>query len=82
MSKYYVNIYVPVLEENFDLFIPAGKSVTNVTNLIIKSLNNITNGYYNNNEAKLYFKDNGKLVDLTTIVKKSGIQNGSRLILV
>lgn len=82
MNKYYINVYVPILEEHFDLFIPAGKSVTNVTNLIIKSLTNITNGYYKSEEAKLYFKDTGKLVDLTTIVKKSGIQNGSRLILV
>lgn len=81
MNKYFVVVYVPFLEQSFDLFIPAGKSVTNVTKLIIKSLNAITDGYYNIGDAKLYFKDNGKMVDITTIVKNSGIHNGSRLIL-
>lgn len=81
MNKYFVVVYVPFLEQSFDLFIPAGKSVTNVTKLIIKSLNAITDGHYNIGDAKLYFKDNGKMVDITTIVKNSGIHNGSRLIL-
>ncbi len=81
LNKYFVILYVPLLETSYDLYIPAGKSVTNVTKLIIKSLNDKTDGYYNNMNSKLYFKDNGKMVDITTIVKNSGIHNGTRLIL-
>ena len=81
-SKILVLVYVPLLESVFDIYIPVIKKVGVVKNLIIKIIEENTDGNFVNDGCKfLYDKVSGqKLID-DQFVKECGIQNGTKLIL-
>lgn len=82
MNKILVTVYVPLLDDKFDLFIPINKKVGTIKQVLINSINDFTSNSINNlNELKLYEKDTCKLLDNNIYVKSSDIKNGSSLIL-
>ena len=44
-NKILIEVIVPLLEENFEIYIPVNKRISTVIKLIEKSLKEITNGY-------------------------------------
>lgn len=82
MNKILVTVYVPLLDDKFDLFIPINKKIGTIKQVLINSINDFTSNSINNlNELKLYEKDTCKLLDNNIYVKSSDIKNGSSLIL-
>ena len=71
-----VIVYVPFLDEEFDIFIPINKKVGTIKNIIISSI-----GIDNTNRVLINEEDN-KEIENNVYVKNSSIKNGSRLILV
>ena len=76
MNKILINLYIPSLDENYNLFIPINKKVGTIKNTIISTTKNLVEGNY-----KLLLLESGNIVDDNVYVKNSGIVNGSRLIL-
>lgn len=75
-NKILITVYIPLLDESYDIFIPVNKKVGTVKNTIVESIKNL--------QAKNYLlmkKDDCLVVDENVYVKNSGIQNGSKLIL-
>ena len=46
MDKVLVKLYVPMLEEIYDVWIPYNKKIYNVIVLLIKAINDLNGNYY------------------------------------
>lgn len=81
-NKILVIVYVPMIEKEFDIYIPAVKKVGTVKNLIIKIIEENSDGTFINDNCKnLYDKLSGEKINDQLFVKESIIKNGSKLIL-
>ena len=81
-NKILVIVYVPMIEREFDVYIPIVKKVGTVKNLIIKIVEENSDGIFVNDNCKnLYDKLSGEKIDDQLFVKESIIKNGSKLIL-
>lgn len=80
-DKVLVNIYVPFIEKKYEVFLPAGKKISEITYLIGNSLNDITGGYYiyKKNE-RLYNRQTGKEYNSNEYLKYTSIRNGTELV--
>lgn len=77
-NKILVNVYVPKINESFDLFIPINKKVGTIKNIIIFSID----GFDRNSNHVLLNEEDNKEIDTNIYVKNSSIKNGARLILI
>lgn len=81
MQKILVEVSIPLIGEKYDMFIPINLTIYNVLKLIVKTINE--NGILlNEGTYTAYNSDNGCILDVNSIVKKSGLQNGSRITIV
>ena len=79
-----IEVIVPLLEENFEIYIPVNKRISTVIKLIEKSLNEITNGYYptQKENSVIIDEESGSVFDVNLTVKESKMINGSKIILI
>ncbi len=82
MNKVLVKVYVPVIEEHYDIWIPLNRKIHNIIKLLIKAIYDLSDGYYRPNEIpNLYNKITAIPYDMNKNVKESNIKNGTELIL-
>jgi len=82
MNKILVLVYIPLLEKEYDIYIPINKKIGTIKKTIINTIIESSDGNINNfDNLKLYDKDSTILYDNDTIVKETTIRNGSKLIL-
>lgn len=83
MNKILVVVYVPLIEFKYEVYIPINKKVGTVKDLIIKSINEMTNNaLYSNRILKLYNNDTGDVLPNNIYVKDSNMVNGTTLVLI
>lgn len=83
MNKVLISVYVLTIDEEYDLFIPISETMEKVLELIQRSIEELSGGYYViNPKAILYNGVDGKVINNNNIVKYSGIKNGAKLLLV
>lgn len=82
MNKILVQIYIPTLSEEYDIFLPINKKIVNIVYLIQRALVDINPEYKINENIKLYDRMTGDLIDVNSTIKDSNIRNGSKLMLV
>lgn len=83
MKKYLVNVYLPTIGKHYDVFLPAGKQVGEVTQLLIGMAESLTNGSYKGSaDSMLLNADNGEPLKQSETVYDESIRNSSRLILI
>ena len=81
-NKVLVIVYVPMLEKEFDIYIPIVKKIGSIKNLIIKVVSEDSQGIFTNDGTKfLYDKISGEKLDDKQYVKYSKIVNGTKLVL-
>ena len=81
-NKVLVEVYVPVLEEKYAVYIPIGKQLGNIIFLLAKAICEMSDSNFQTTSVlNLYNKDTGRSYALDTFVKDSDIRNGTRLIL-
>lgn len=76
-NKILVVVYVPVVDEEIDLFIPINKKVGTIKTIVSSFINGFDimgNHFFINEEDSKILEDN-------VYVKNSGIKNGARLVL-
>lgn len=83
-NKILIEVIVPLLEKNFEIYIPVNKRISTVIKLIEKSLNEITNGYYpaQKENSVIIDEESGSVFDVNLTVKESKMINGSKIILI
>ncbi len=83
MNKVLVKLYVPVIEKEYDIWLPINKKVYKITSLIVKSVNELCGGYYTPSKtAMLYEKNTAKPYNMNLNVKENNIKNGTEIILI
>ena len=82
MDKILVNIFVPIINSSYDMFIPVSLKVYTVLELIKKSVAEMSDGRFIANENVLCFRGDGSIIDINLSVLETEIKNGSRLMLI
>ena len=81
-NKVLVEIIVPNIEEKYDIYIPVNKKIGNLISLLSKTINELTGGYYQNEEYRtLYNGLTGEYYNTNALIRETDIRNGSKLIL-
>lgn len=82
MNKILVLVYVPLIDKEYDVFIPSNQKIGIVKKYLISSIMELSNidNYFNEN-FKLYDKNLSICYDNNIYVKNSGIINGAKLVL-
>lgn len=82
MNKVLVKLYVPTIEEQYDIWIPLNKRIYNVIVLLVKAINDLSGGYYTPEKMPvLYDKLSARPFDVNLKVMDSTIRNGTEIIL-
>lgn len=82
MNNVLVKLYVPMLEETYDVWIPSHKRIYNVIILLVKAINELNNNCYILSEMPmLYDKLTAEMYDVNLRVKETSIRSGTELIL-
>lgn len=82
MNKILVLVYIPEIEQEYDVYIPINKKIGTIKKYLISSVEEFNDGNVSNIENfKIYDKDNSKIYDNNTYVRDSGIKNGTKLVL-
>ncbi len=83
MNKVLVKVYVPMLEKQYEIWLPPQKRIFNVIVMITKAINELNDGYFTpKTMPTLYDKITSKPYDVRLSIKESTIRNGSELILI
>lgn len=80
-NKVLINLYVPMLEKKYEIFLPVNRKIGEICNLIAKGLVEISNDYYIiTNCEHLYNRVNGSIYNEKMLLKNTDIRNGSELV--
>ena len=83
MDSIYVNVFVPALDQYFDIELPINLEMKYVVANLQNAIKEITeDAYVINNDVKIFDKNTGDLINTNNIVKYSGLKNGSSIMLV
>ena len=83
MHKVLVKVLFPIIDREYDIWIPLNKTVYNVIVLLSKGVNELNDGIYQPEEIPiLYNRLTGENYDINTIIKDTNIENGTELILI
>ena len=83
MNKILVLVYVPLLDEEYDIWIPVNQKIGKIKMNIINSINELSDGNIKlDSKTKLYDKESSIDYQNDIYVKDSGIKNGAKLMLI
>lgn len=84
MNKYLITIIVPIVDIEYDTYIPNNKKIGTIKNLILEALKELSNNSFDkkNNEVRMLDRDSGNEFRNDVYVKDSGIKNGSKIIII
>lgn len=81
-NKILIELEIPLIEKEYDLFIPINKKVGTIKSLIEQALVELTeNAYIIKEDSNLFSKDTGIMYDVNDTVRDTDLKNGSRIIL-
>lgn len=83
MNKYLVTIIVPLIETEYDVYIPNNKKIGTIKSYILKTLSELSNNTFNKtmSEVRLLDRDTNQEYDNNLYVKDAGIKNGTILVI-
>ena len=79
--KVLIKLYVPEIEETYEMFIPINKSIGQIAELLCKLVNDLSKAYPIRKNANLCNRNTGLIYDKRSIIKNTDIRNGTELIL-
>ena len=82
-NKVLVKVSLPVIEEQYEVWLPLNKRIYNIIVLIIKGVNDLREENYQSEDIPiLYNKLTGNHYDLNDRIQDTDIRNGTELILI
>ena len=82
-NKILLEVYIPLIQEEYDIFVPINKSIGTIKNIIEKGIMDLsTSGYQAKEDTNLYSKDTGEIYDVNQKLIDTDLKNGSRIILI
>lgn len=81
-DKILVIVYVPLIDESYDIFVPVTKKVGVIKKLLEKTIEEIKyKEYSTNSKFLLYNKDTNINYNNDVYIKDTDIRNGTKLVL-
>ena len=82
-NKILIELYIPLIEKNYDLYIPINKKIGTLKKLIEEGLIDLTDhDYIIKEESNFYSKETGEVYDVNKAVRETDLKNGSRIVLI
>ena len=82
-NKINVDVFVPKLNETYNLFIPVNKTIGEIIKLLNLAISEMTDGSFPiSNNLSLINALSSELYDINYSVKENKISNGSKLVLI
>ena len=82
MDKILIELYVPSINENYDVFIPTSRRIYEIENMLSKMIEELSLNRYSNNENILCYFEDGKIINRNLRVIDCKITNGTKLMLI
>lgn len=83
MDKVLIQVFVPVLDRSFDMFVPLRSPMHEVLELIKRAVEELSEGSFRADEnTALCRREDGALININQSVFELDIQNGSKLMLI
>lgn len=83
MNKILINLYVPNLNQHYDLFIPVNEFIWKINKLVVKSISDLSDGKLSMNQNYVIANiETGKIYDNNDIVINTDIRNTTKLALI
>ncbi len=81
-NKVLIQLFVPEIDETFDLFIPVNELLWKVKKLVVKSVYDLTNGEIDpNREYILINKITGEIYKDNIVIRDTNIRNATEIVL-
>lgn len=80
-NKIQIILYVPKLNEKYDILIPINKELNEVVIQLEEAIKKMSNGIFNETNCRLYSANNLYEYNYEQTAKENNIQNGSYVIL-
>ena len=78
MNKIIIKLFLPKIDREYDVFIPTNKRISSVIALLVKAINELSNGSFSPSQMPmLYNKITAQSYDINMTIKESDILNGS-----
>lgn len=82
-NKILLEVYVPLIEKEYDIFVPINKSIGTIKKIIEKGIIDLSdNDYIVKEDSNLYNKETGKIYTVNSKLIDTDLKNGSRIILI
>lgn len=82
-NKILIELFIPLIEKNYDIYIPVNKKIGTIKKLIETALVELTdNAYIIKDDTNFYSKETGQIYNVNHTVRETDIKNGSRIILI
>ena len=83
MDKILVNVYVPILNISYDIFIPIQSQLFEITEMIKRAISELSDGrFMASQETTVSLRVNGEILDINSTVFELGVGNGTKLMLI
>ena len=79
--KVLIKLYVPEIEETYEMYIPINKTIGEICELLCKIVNDVSKVYPIKKNACLCNRRTGEIYDKTIPIKDSNIKNGTELVI-
>ncbi len=83
MKKVLVEVFVPVIDTRYDVFIPGNSQMSEVLELLKKAVADLSGGrFVATGDVAVCYRENGSIINVNMTVYELGIHNGSKLMLI
>lgn len=83
MNKVLVNLYVPMLDKSYDVFIPVNEIMWKINRLLTKSISDLVDGSFPLDKNYILVNiENGRIYDNNEIVINTDIRNSTKIALI
>lgn len=81
-NKILITVKVPMLEKEYDVYVPISKKIVVVIDLISKAINELTEDHFPAKNNCMLISKEGNVFDMSLTVKEVGLKNGDLVILI
>ena len=82
-NKILLEVYIPSIEKEYDIFVPVNKKICTIKKMIETGITDLTDDVYSiSDDTNLYSKDTGNMYDVNVKLIDTDLKNGSRIILI
>lgn len=82
-NKVLVNVYIPNIDEYYEIYIPTNETINKVLELILKSVYELSDSNFDlDKKHYLLDPDTSLVYDISLIIRDTNIKNDKKLILI